>query len=82
MPDILPTLVPEKERIKIEPGTEAPVEEIKPVPENVFKDMHDGRLGTLRIHKSGKITMKMGDHDFVVDSSSQVSFLQVSFCIV
>jgi len=71
-------LVPGKERIKIEPGTEAPIEEIKTGQENVFKDMQDGRLGTLRIHKSGKITMKVGDHDFVIDSGTQVSFLQVS----
>lgn len=76
LPDTLPSLVPGKERIKIEPGTEAPIEEIKTGQENVFKDMQDGRLGTLRIHKSGKITMKVGDHDFVIDSGTQVSFLQ------
>lgn len=83
---MLPSLKADKERpqVKIEPGTvpemssEPPVTEVKPVKESVFEDIPEGRLGSLRIHKSGKISLQMGEHSFVLDSATQVSYLQVN----
>lgn len=86
LPDRLPSLKADKERpqVKVEPGTvvqekvnEQAVTETKTEKESVFEDIPEGRLGTLRIHKSGKITLQMGEHSFVLDSATQVSYLQV-----
>lgn len=85
---MLPCLKPEKEKpvIKVEPGTipqktavtEAPsLADEKSHPESVFENTQEGRLGSLRIHQSGKITLQMGNHSFVIDSATQVSYLQV-----
>lgn len=89
LPDVLPSLKGDKERlqVKTEPGTvldkvsEPPSQDSKPVKENVFEDIPEGRLGTLRIHKSGKIILQMGEHSFVMDSATQVSYLQVRYCL-
>jgi DNA-directed RNA polymerase III subunit RPC4 len=86
LPDVLPSLKSDKERpqVKNEPGTaiqekvvDHSISEAKPDKESVFEDIPEGRLGTLRIHKSGKITLQMGEHSFVLDSATQVSYLQV-----
>ncbi|XP_046442748.1 DNA-directed RNA polymerase III subunit RPC4-like isoform X1 [Daphnia pulex] len=85
LPDVLPSLKSDKERpqVKNEPGTaiqekvvDHSISEAKPDKESVFEDIPEGRLGTLRIHKSGKITLQMGEHSFVLDSATQVSYLQ------
>lgn len=85
LPDRLPSLKADKERpqIKIEPGTavqekvnDPTIVETKAEKESVFEDIPEGRLGTLRVHKSGKITLQMGEHSFVMDSATQVSYLQ------
>jgi len=87
LPDVLPSLKSDKERpqVKTEPGTttqekanDHSISETKPEKESVFEDIPEGRLGTLRIHKSGKITLQMGEHFFVLDSATQVSYLQVT----
>ncbi|KAI9561903.1 hypothetical protein GHT06_012865 [Daphnia sinensis] len=85
LPDRLPSLKADKERpqVKIEPGTvvqekvnDQTIGETKAEKESVFEDIPEGRLGTLRVHKSGKITLQMGEHSFVMDSATQVSYLQ------
>lgn len=81
----MPCLKADKERplIKTEPGTapskanEQTVEEEKTAKSSVFEDIPEGRLGTLRIHKSGKLSLQLGDHSFVFDSATQVSYVQV-----
>ncbi len=81
----------EKERpeIKIDPGkgkADKPTEELKVTDkdsekskdlEGTLGSLPEGRLGTLRIHQSGKVTMQLGDHTFVVDCGTQVSYVQV-----
>lgn len=83
---MLPSLKSEKDerpQVKTEPGTstqeknDGPISEVKPEKEGVFDDIPEGRLGTLRIHKSGKITLQLGENSFVLDSATQVSFIQV-----
>jgi DNA-directed RNA polymerase III subunit RPC4 len=81
---VLPSLKSEKDerpQVKTEPGTSIQekndgqsISEVKP---GVFDDIPEGRLGTLRIHKSGKITLQLGENSFVLDSATQVSFIQV-----
>ena len=83
LPDVLPSLTVDKDRpeIKLEPGKskEDKVEEpIQTEKEGVLNSLPEGKLGTLRIHQSGKVTMMLGDHLFELDSGTQVSFLQVS----
>lgn len=86
---MLPSLRPEKERpstVKLEPGTVQEIPDEQPVTEesqpgsgavSAFDDIPEGRIGTLRVHQSGKLTLQMGDHSFVLDAATQVSFLQV-----
>ncbi len=84
---MLPSLKSEKDerpQVKTEPGTSIQekndgqsISEVKPEKEGVFDDIPEGRLGTLRIHKSGKITLQLGENSFVLDSATQVSFIQV-----
>lgn len=92
LPDVLPSLKADKERpvVKLEPGTTSQKSDEsaatssaaeKSQSENVFEDTPEGRLGTLRIHQSGKVTLQMGNHSFVIDSATQVPFLQVSIIL-
>ena len=88
---MLPTNKPQIERpmIKNEPGVdvnetvnetatnESAAEEQKVV--SVFDDVPEGQLGFLLVHQSGKITLQVGEQNFVVDSSAQISYLQVSY---
>lgn len=85
---MLPSLKADKERVvvKTEPGVknasvEPPVTDNntgdKTAKEGVFEDIPEGRLGSLRTHKSGKLTLQIGEHLFVMDSATQVSYLQV-----
>jgi len=84
---VLPTNKPQIERpmIKNEPGVdvnetstnESAAEEQKVV--SVFDDVPEGQLGFLLVHQSGKITLQVGEQNFVVDSSAQISYLQVSY---
>ncbi|XP_057367106.1 DNA-directed RNA polymerase III subunit RPC4-like [Daphnia carinata] len=85
LPDRLPTLKADKERpqVKMELGTavqdkvnDQTIVETKAEKESVFEDIPEGRLGTLRVHRSGKVTLQMGEHSFVMDSATQVSYLQ------
>lgn len=87
LPDSLPSLKADMSRpqVKLEPGIvqektneQQPETEAKTVKESVFVDIPEGRLGTLKIHKSGKIYLHLGDHSFVIDSATQVSYLQVN----
>lgn len=59
-------------------GSEPSVSEVSVSNEGVFEDISEGRLGSLKIHKSGKLTLQIGEHSFVMDSATQVSYLQVS----
>lgn len=90
LPDVLPNLKLAKERpptVKVELGAPSTAKEsnqapstgdAQPGPEGVFDDIAEGLVGTLRVHKSGRITLKMGEFSFILDSATQVSFLQVS----
>lgn len=89
LPDLLPSLKADKERVvvKTEPGVVKNASSEPPVTddntgdntakEGVFEDIPEGRLGSLRTHKSGKLTLQIGEHSFVMDSATQVSYLQV-----
>ena len=75
--------VKERLMIKSEPGVanevvmdEPVVEEEKSV--DVFEDVPEGLLGSLNLHKSGKMTLQIGEQHFVIDSAAQISYLQVS----
>ena len=81
----MPTSKHQTERlmIKNEPGVaavnetatnETAAEEEK----SVFDDVPEGQLGFLLMHQSGKMTLQVGEQNFVVDSSAQISYLQVS----
>lgn len=80
---MLPSLKSDKDpsKVKTEPGIVHEEASEAPIPDEksntgVFEDIPEGRLGTLRIHKSGKLTLQMGEHSFVLDSATQVSYLQ------
>ena len=71
--------------MKIEPGinqgptpNEPITTEVRSGKDGVLEDIPEGRLGSLRIHKSGKVSLQMGEHSFVLDSATQVSYLQVT----
>ncbi len=68
-----------------EPAASVPVSEADAAAEaakdrlrqGTLAGLPDGRLGVLRVHQSGKVTMQLGDHTFIVDSGTRVSYVQV-----
>ena len=82
----MPNLKTAKERplaIKPAPGAaqeqadDRSTEDVPIAPENIFEDIPEGRMGSLRIHASGKMSLQLGEYSFVLDTATQVSFLQV-----
>lgn len=45
-----------------------------------FEELPEGRLGSLRIHRSGRVVFVMGDHRFEVNQGSDCNFSQVRQC--
>ena len=82
LPDVFPSFTADKERPQGKSEQDSSVDvdaaQCSEKKQNVFQDLSDGRLGTIQIHKSGKVILRMGDYEFVVDSGTQVSYVQVS----
>uniref|UniRef100_A0A0G4HGJ6 DNA-directed RNA polymerase III subunit RPC4 n=1 Tax=Chromera velia CCMP2878 TaxID=1169474 RepID=A0A0G4HGJ6_9ALVE len=47
-----------------------------------IEDIPPGKLGTLRVHKSGKARLQLGSHLFRVDAGSDVHFAQDVACLL
>jgi DNA-directed RNA polymerase III subunit RPC4 len=47
----------------------------------LFTDIPDGRIGTLRVHKSGKTVFRIGDTDFAVSEGQQTNFRTEIACV-
>ena len=73
--------------MKVDPGKGKSEKAVEPsidsekgpisIKEGTLSSLPEGRLGKLRIHQSGKVTMQLGDHIFIIDGGTQVSYLQV-----
>ena len=97
MPSLFPTMIPvqptttstatpTKKTTRGAParGSAAPVTKQPEVPKTVgtlFSDIPDGRIGTLRIHKSGKTVMRIGDTDFIVNEGQKTNFRTEIACV-
>ena len=97
MPSLLPTMIPvqpaagststpTKKTTRGAParGSVAPVAKQPEVPKSVgtlFSDIPDGRIGTLRVHKSGKAVMRIGDTDFIVNEGQKTNFRTEIACV-
>jgi hypothetical protein len=97
MPSLLPTMIPvqpvsantstpTKKSTRGGParGCSAPVAKQPEIPRTVgtlFSDIPDGRIGILRVHKSGKTVLRIGDTDFIVDQGQKTNFRTEIACV-
>jgi hypothetical protein len=95
IPSLLPTMVPVQPVTSTTPtkktargaaarGSAAPIAKQPDVPKSVgtlFSDIPDGRIGTLRVHKSGKTVLRIGDTDFTVNEGQNTNFRTEIACV-
>jgi hypothetical protein len=95
IPSLLPTMIPVQPVTSNTPtkktargaaarGSAAPIAKQADIPKTVgtlFSDIPDGRIGTLRVHKSGKTVLRIGDTDFTVNEGQQTNFRTEIACV-
>jgi DNA-directed RNA polymerase III subunit RPC4 len=94
LPSVFPTMVPlgageptsqtaqPKRRGAKPPGS--PLQQPKAPPKvtgTAFSEIPDGRIGTLKIHKSGKTVLHVGETQFVVSEGQSVNFRSEVACL-
>mmetsp|Transcript_11266 Transcript_11266/g.39954 ORF Transcript_11266/g.39954 Transcript_11266/m.39954 type:complete len:358 (-) Transcript_11266:116-1189(-) len=81
LPSVLPELVDATEEIGREDGEDAPASSSGAALAPTLARLPDGKIGKLKIYKSGKVRMEIGGVPFCVDQGAQTFFQQEIGCV-
>ncbi|EER17841.1 conserved hypothetical protein [Perkinsus marinus ATCC 50983] len=82
LPNTFPRVVAEKEEEESKPRAKG---SLPPAPEqevSSFSDVPDGKIGTLRIHKSGRVSLLIGNIEYSCALGQKPKFAQEVACVL
>ncbi|EER07080.1 conserved hypothetical protein [Perkinsus marinus ATCC 50983] len=82
LPNTFPRVVAEKEEEESKPRAKG---SLAPAPEqevSSFSDVPDGKIGTLRIHKSGRVSLLIGNIEYSCALGQKPKFAQEVACVL